>query len=43
LITEFDATEPVDFIPLDDADIATIRKAIPELGVSVVREGGVPH
>ena len=39
LITEFDATEPVDFIPPGDADIATIRKALPELGVSVVPAG----
>jgi TRAP transporter TAXI family solute receptor len=42
LIAEFDATEPVDFISLGDADIATIRKAIPELGVSVVPAGSYP-
>jgi len=39
LITEFDATEPVGFIPLGDADIATMRRALPELGVSVVPAG----
>ena len=43
LISEFDGTEPVDFIALGDADIATIRKAIPELGVSVVPAGATPR
>jgi uncharacterized protein len=42
LITEFDAAEPVDFIALGDDEIATLRKAMPELGVSVVPAGSYP-
>jgi TRAP transporter TAXI family solute receptor len=42
MIAEFDAAESVDFIPLGDDEIATIRKAMPELGVSVVPAGAYP-
>jgi TRAP transporter TAXI family solute receptor len=38
-LAEFDATEPVDFIALGDDEIATLRKSMPELGVSVVPAG----
>jgi uncharacterized protein len=38
-LAELDAAEPVDFIALGDGEIATIRKAMPELGMSVVPGG----
>jgi uncharacterized protein len=41
-IAELDAAEPMDFIALSDDEIATIRKAMPELGVSVVPAGSYP-
>jgi TRAP transporter TAXI family solute receptor len=41
-ITELEAAEPLNFIALGDDQIATIRKAIPELGVSVVPAGSYP-
>jgi TRAP transporter TAXI family solute receptor len=41
-IAELDAAEPVNFIALTDGEIATIRKAIPEIGVSVVPAGAYP-
>jgi len=42
MISEFDAAEPVDFIALNDNEIAAVRKALPELGVSVVPAGSYP-
>jgi TRAP transporter TAXI family solute receptor len=39
LVTDLDAAEPLDFIALNDAELGTVRKAIPELGVSVVPAG----
>jgi len=41
-IAELDAAEPLDFIALSDDEIATLRKALPELGVSVVPAGSYP-
>jgi len=41
-IAELDAAEPLNFIALGDDQIATIRKAMPELGVSVVPVGTYP-
>jgi len=36
------AVEPVDLIPLNDGEIATLRKAMPELGATVVPAGAYP-
>ena len=40
--TELDTTETVDFIALGDNEIGTLRKAMPELGASVVPAGTYP-
>jgi len=41
-ITELDATVPVQFIALNDDEVATLRKAMPELGAAVVPAGTYP-
>jgi len=38
-VAELDATEPMDFIALGDDEIATLRKALPELGAAMVPAG----
>jgi TRAP transporter TAXI family solute receptor len=39
---EIDATAPVDLIALNDDEIAALRKAMPELGTTVVPAGAYP-
>jgi TRAP transporter TAXI family solute receptor len=41
-IAKLDAAEPLQFIAPNDGEIDALRKAMPELGVSVVRPGAYP-
>jgi len=42
IFAEVNATAPVDLVALDDIQIATLRKSMPELGPTVVAAGGYP-
>jgi TRAP transporter TAXI family solute receptor len=41
-ITKLDGAEPLQFIVPNDKEVAVLRKAMPELGVSVVQPGSYP-